>query len=89
MAVAAVPIVLRAIDKDVSGAEVTALVTAVLTGLLGVQKAIGSWMDQRQVIGIFWQASADLKENVYTLEGKWEDRSLKPKDPDPQFLADL
>jgi hypothetical protein len=89
LAVAAVPIVVRVIDKDVSGAEVTALVTAVLTGLLGVQKAVGTWMDQREVIGIFWQASADLKENVYTLEGNWEDRSLEPENPNPQFLVDL
>jgi hypothetical protein len=85
------PILVAKIPKHFAGGseEMTALITAVLTGLIGIQKAIGNWMNQRQLIGIFWKASADLKENVYSLERKWSGNPFYSQKNIRELINDL
>ncbi len=89
LAVAALPLISKGIDWELSGPQVAALVTAVLTAMIGTQRAVGTWLNQRQLVGVFWKASADLKENVYKLERKWEGGEIDPHAPPPALLEDL
>ena len=58
--------------------DVTAQVTAILTGLLGFQRSISAWLDKRKVAVSYAQTSAKLKQIVWTLLDKWNDREILP-----------
>ncbi|MEO0895535.1 MAG: hypothetical protein AAFY71_03875 [Bacteroidota bacterium] len=46
------------------------MVAALISGILGTHKGFSSWLEQRRVVGTFWEALADLKELLYELEDK-------------------
>ena len=58
--------------------NVTAQITAVLTGLLGFQRAISAWLDKRKIAGSYAQTSAKLKDLVWSLHQKWNVREIVP-----------
>ena len=58
--------------------DVTAQVTAILTGLLGIQRAVSAWLDKRKVAGSYAQTNAKLKSLVWDLHQKWDDREIVP-----------
>ena len=69
------------------GTDTTAAgITAVLTGLLGVHRSLSEWLNKRKLVGLFWKASADLKENLYAFEDTWGNPSKIKRDA--QGLAD-
>lgn len=73
-----------------SPAAVTAQITGVLTGFIGVHRVISTWLDKRQMIGNFHKASAALKENLYNLEGKWKNPAKKDDNTlEDDFVKDL
>jgi hypothetical protein len=53
-------------------ANIASQVTAVLTGLIAVQKSISTWLDKRKIVGNFWKAESELKTKLYTFEDKWK-----------------
>ncbi|WP_428265569.1 hypothetical protein [Haliangium sp.] len=57
-------------------ASVTAQISALITGVLGIHKAMAGWLDKRQLFGHFWRASAELKELLYSLEEEWKGRAV-------------
>ena len=69
-----------------SPGTITAQITAVLTGFIGVHRALSSWMDKRQLIGHFHKASASLKEILYSIEEKW---GGKAKDENSELNEDF
>ncbi|ACY19194.1 hypothetical protein [Haliangium ochraceum] len=58
-----------------SAHSTAAEITAVITGLLAVHRALSAWLDKRQIHGHFWRASADLKELLYSFEESWSGRA--------------
>ncbi len=70
---------------DFDATVMTVLISAILTSLIGVHRAIAAWMGQREFVAIFHNASAALKANIFDLEDKWSDR---PNDI-PVLIADL
>lgn len=56
---------------------VVSQLTAVLTGLIAVQKSISSWLDKRKIVGNFWKAESELKTNLYTFEDKWKEQAFE------------
>lgn len=62
-------------DKIHAGIVVSQL-TAVLTGLISVQKSISTWLDTRKIVGNFWKAESDLKTKLYTFEDKWKGQAF-------------
>lgn len=75
----AIPLLIFAIGAWLPGdkGSVTAQVTAMLTGLLGVHRSLSSWMDKRKIIGNFWKAESDLKTKLYAFEDKWRDKAMQ------------
>lgn len=58
-------------------ANIASQVTAVLTGLIAVQKSISSWLDKRKIVGNFWKAESELKTKLYTFEDKWKGQAFE------------
>lgn len=56
---------------------VVSQLTAVLTGLIAVQKSISSWLDKRKIVGNFWKAESELKTRLYTFEDKWKGQAFE------------
>jgi len=61
-------------------------VAAILTGLLGLHKALSSALNQRKVVGNFWRAAAALKRRLYEFEDTWRGKAVSPEGPAPLFL---
>jgi hypothetical protein len=57
--------------KNGDSSVVTAQFTALLAGVIGVHRAMVSYLESRIGRALFWQASSDLKQQLYALEGKW------------------
>lgn len=67
-----VPVLIANMHSERSWDKVAiAQVTALLTGLIAVHRTVSSWMDQRNLVSLFWNAASDLKQALYTFEGKW------------------
>lgn len=86
--------VLGTTNGDVSATSVGAQITVALTGLIGIHRALGSWLGQRKLIGPYWKARADLLDQIYTLETDWGGREPRKKVADdgrltPEFRAAL
>ncbi len=86
-----IPFALYFIYKLAGDTEIlTAQITAILTGLLAVHKALSSWLDKRKLIGNFWKASADLKENLYSFEDKYKGKAVtEGNELSQEFLEDI
>jgi hypothetical protein len=80
IAIPFIPLCISFLDKNIANTQVLSSIpsqiTAILTGLLGVQKALSSWLDKRKLVGHFWKASADLKEALYSFENKWKEKDV-------------
>jgi len=50
-------------------------ITLVITSILGLHKAISAWIDKRKFRSLFYQASADLKKILYTLESEYKNKA--------------
>jgi hypothetical protein len=61
---------------DGTAAQVTSQLTALITGLVAVQKSLSSWLDKRKVLGNFRRAEADVKSNLYAFEDKWTGKAV-------------
>jgi len=72
-----VPVCIFLLSKYLAGSSsnVIAQITAMLTGLLAVQKALSSWLDKRVIIGNFYRAQSVLKSNLYTFEDQWRGKA--------------
>jgi len=70
---ALVPLSIFLLSEHLAGksSNIIAQITAMLTGLLAVQKALSSWLDKRVIIGNFYRAQSTLKSNLYTFEDQW------------------
>ncbi|HEX8874319.1 MAG TPA: hypothetical protein VF780_06785, partial [Nitrosospira sp.] len=74
----AIPLIIFHIGEASAGTgNITAQVTALLTGLMAVHKSLSSWLDKRKVIGNFWKAESDLKTKLYAFEDKWKDKATQ------------
>ncbi len=51
--------------------NVVAQLTAVLAGVLALQKTIGGWLSTQQQYAAWWKTSSDLKKLWYGLQTKW------------------
>ncbi len=71
-----------------SGTDLTAQITIVLTGLIGVQRAMSAWLDDRKVLGSYTKAVSDLKKEYYGFEQRWENREIDSGSRD-EFEKDL
>jgi hypothetical protein len=58
-------------------------ISAVLAGLLGVQRSLTGWLDKRQLAALYSKTRAKLKTAVYTFEQTWRHGKLL----DTDFLA--
>lgn len=64
---------------DGQGTTVEAI-TAVVTGLFGVQRALTAWLDKRQLAALYSKTRAKLKTAVYTFEQTWRHATLLDSD---------
>ena len=71
-----------------SAQDVTAQITAVLTGLLGFQRSMSAWLDKRKIVGSYAQTSAKLKEIIWSLLDKWSARHITSANEE-ELIADL
>ena len=72
---AVVPIVIFGVTtKGVLGADpnMTAAVTAGLSGLFAFHRGATAWLDKRQLVALYAKTSAQLKAAVYTFEQTWK-----------------
>jgi hypothetical protein len=76
-------------EASTSTGNVTAQVTALLTGLLAVHKSLSSWLDKRKVIGNFWKAESDLKTKLYAFEDKWKGKVMMDAGENPNRGKEL
>ncbi len=75
------------------------LLTAVLTGLLAMLKFVGSYLERRRLVGLFWNAEANLKSDLYAFEDRWRGKVFEtrtgeasgepPRAVDEEFIVDL
>ncbi len=88
---ALLPIILFFVSAKIkANAEVvTAQITTALTGFLAVHKALSSWLEKRKVMGLFWSASSELKENLYSIESKWKGKAREKGRLKEEFMADI
>lgn len=59
------------------GGEVELLpaqITGAVTGLLALHRVIQTWFEKRNMIAAWWEASADLKGDLFGLEDRWRGR---------------
>ena len=87
-----IPIFIVVITNFVSGANagvIVAAITALLTSLIATQKALGSWLDKRQLITHFWKASAALKDSLYSTQDRWEGNATAGDKLSVEFLDAL
>lgn len=63
-------------SDEIHAGIVVSQLTAVLTGLISVQKSISSWLDKRKIVGNFWKAESELKTKLYTFEDKWKGQAF-------------
>lgn len=69
-----------------SGNTTAVQITAMITGILAIHKAIAAWLDKRQLFSLFWRASAELKEILYSLEQTWQGQAHIDGELRPEFL---
>jgi photosystem II stability/assembly factor-like uncharacterized protein len=70
-----------------AASTVVGQVTAVLTGVLALQKTLGGFFAANQRYGVWWKTSADLKKLWYGLQTDWKGKvTLATRD---KFLADV
>jgi hypothetical protein len=65
---------LTAMSGGVTPSSFGAIVTLFLTVILGLYKATSVWLESKKFEGLFWQASSDLKNRLYSMENRWEER---------------
>lgn len=91
--VVALPIVtavLPSLMKDVAqNSIISTQIVAVIAGVFGVHRMYSTWMFRRNSAYAFWQASAQLKTLLYSLEQRWAQRALVGSSFDPLFLKAL
>lgn len=74
----AIPFLIFMVSKGSGNeANIASQVTAVLTGLIAVQKSISSWLDKRKIVGNFWKAESELKTKLYAFEDKWKGQAFE------------
>lgn len=88
---ALIPIILFFVSIKIKAnvEAVTAQVTTALTGFLAVHKALSSWLEKRKVMGLFWSASSELKENLYSIESKWKGKAREKGRLKEEFMTDI
>jgi hypothetical protein len=70
----AIPIATFAVSSLTSASSptvVAAQLTALLTGIIGIQNALRGILEKRNLLSIFHKASAQLKRAVYDFERRW------------------
>ncbi|MEM9886152.1 MAG: hypothetical protein AAF849_09685 [Bacteroidota bacterium] len=61
----------------ITPSSVGAIITLFLTIILALYKASAIWLESKRYEGLFWQASSNLKNRLYSLEDKWEGKIRK------------
>ena len=90
----ALPIAVWLISTKLHG-NVVSGVGAILTGLLGIQRTLASWIDAQCRFGNQWRARSALRDILYSLQTKWAGAASAPSEDGlywrlgPDFLADL
>ncbi len=85
-----IPLIIFHIGEASAGTgNITAQITALLTGLLAVHKSLSSWLDKRKVIGNFWKAESDLKTKLYAFEDKWKGKATEDSGGNPNKIKEL
>jgi hypothetical protein len=74
---AAIMIALAFTSSRIKGGEglLAAQIGALFTGVLGVLQVVSSMTDSRTRFAIFWKARSDLKERLYSFEGRWHGKA--------------
>lgn len=75
-----------ALDDQVAGGTTAAQITGILAGLLALQRAFGVILDRRKRIALYHEASADLKEMLYSLEEHWRGCAVEADTIAPKLL---
>ena len=68
---------------------VSAQLTALIAGIYGIHRLFSTWLFRRNSAHAFWKASAELKEILYGIEGRWRGQTLIDGALDHNFLRDL
>ncbi len=55
----------------------TPLLTAIMAGFLATLKALGAMLEKRRLVGLFWNAEANLKADLYAFESRWTGKVFK------------
>ncbi len=84
-----IPILIYGVSLLPGASGNAAQITAILTSLLAVQKAMSSWLDKRKVIGGFWKAESEIKTLLYEFEDKWIDRAVEIVTQDGKQIKQL
>ena len=58
---------------NLEGGVTASMITAGLSGLFGVQRALTAWLDKRQLTSLYSRTRAKLKTAVYTFEQTWRE----------------
>lgn len=74
-----IPITITALSNYLSKETLPIIVTFV-AGLLSVQKALNSLLEKRRLVALFWSTEANLKDALYTFEGKCREVDFKVED---------
>lgn len=69
--------ILTWLSEDSSPEFFGSLITMFLTIVLALYKATAAWMEKRKFEGLFWKASAELKNRLYEFEDAWENKVNK------------
>ena len=85
--VAVLPMI--ALEDKLAGGTTAAQVTGLLAGLFAVQRAFGVVLDDRKRIALYHEASAELKEMLYSLEEQWRRCSVVGEKNDEKIAPDL
>jgi len=71
------------------GTAIISMVTLFVTIILGFQKTIGAWLNQRALLGSFWEARSKISTALYSFEDSWRDKDLSEQDERNSFFTQL
>ncbi|MDO5980920.1 hypothetical protein [Flavivirga spongiicola] len=72
--------------KGTAASSSGAIITMFLTIILGLYKVTSQWFGAKKFEGLFWEASAKLKNRLYALEDTWIDK-LNRSNTNEFFIA--
>lgn len=86
---ALIPTVIPIMGGIATSTVISTQIIAVMAGIFGVHRLYSTWIFRRNSAYAFWQASAQLKTLLYSLEQHWAQRVLVGTTFDPLFLKAL